>query len=77
MSRRIFLKGLEEMTPNQDIKMKAKRNNVKLWEVADKLGIADTTMSRWLRKELPTDKKQSMLDIIDQIAAEKRIKEKK
>ena len=71
MSRRIFLKGLEEMTPNQDIKMKAKRNNVKLWEVADKLGIADTTMSRWLRKELPTDKKQAMLDIINQIAAEK------
>ena len=59
------------MTPNKNIKDTAKTKGVKLWEIADKLGVADTTMSRWLRKELPQDKKQKILSIIDQIAAEK------
>ena len=59
------------MTPNKDIKTTAKTKGIKLWEIADKLGIADTTMSRWLRKELPQDKKQKIFNIIDQIAAEK------
>jgi len=59
------------MTQNKNIRDTAKVKGVRLWEVADKLGIADTTMSRWLRKELPDDKKCSILAIIDEIAIEK------
>ena len=72
MSRRIFImKGFERMTLNNDIKTKAKSKGVHLWEIADKLDIADTTMSRKLRKELPDTEKQRIFAIIDEIAAQK------
>lgn len=60
------------MTLNKDIKVKAKKSGVLIWEIADKLGIADTTMSRKLRKELPEAEKQEIFKIIDELAAEKQ-----
>lgn len=58
-------------TNNMDIKNRAKKNGVYLWEIADKLGIIDCNFSRKLRKELPTAEKQEIFKIIDDIAAEK------
>ena len=59
------------MTLNKDIKVKARKSGVLIWEIADRLGIADTTMSRKLRKELPDSEKQEIYKIIDELAAEK------
>ena len=60
------------MTLNKDIKVKARKSGVLIWEIADRLGIADTTMSRKLRKELPEAEKQEIFKIIDELAAEKQ-----
>lgn len=60
------------MTMNKDIKAKAKKSGVLIWEIADKLGIADTTMSRKLRKELPEAEKERIFNIIDELAADKQ-----
>lgn len=60
------------MTLNKDIKVKARKSGVLIWEIADRLGIADTTMSRKLRKELPDNEKQEIFNIIDELAAEKQ-----
>lgn len=60
------------MTANNEIKTKAKTNGVFLWEIAEKLGIADNAFSRKLRRELPPDEKQRIFSIIDEIAAEKK-----
>ena len=38
---------------NQDIRRTAAGAGVKLWQIADALGIADCSFSRKLRKELP------------------------
>lgn len=59
------------MTLNKDIKVKARKSGVLIWEIADRLGIADTTMSRKLRRELPDNEKQEIFKIIDELAAEK------
>ena len=59
------------MTLNKDIKVKARKSGVLIWEIADRLGIADTSMSRKLRKELPDSEKQEIFKIIDELAAEK------
>ncbi len=59
------------MTLNKDIKVKARKSGVLIWEIADRLGIADTTMSRKLRRELPDSEKQEIFKIIDELAAEK------
>ncbi len=55
---------------NQDIRRAAAGAGVKLWQVAEALGIADCSFSRKLRKELPQDQKAKILDIIQQLAKE-------
>lgn len=41
---------------NEVVRAAAKRAGVRLWEVADYCGMADTTLSRQMRKELPKEK---------------------
>ncbi len=52
---------------NSDIKLKAAGYGVKLWQIADKLGMTDSTFSRKLRKELPEADKKKIFDIIDEL----------
>lgn len=53
---------------NVDVKLIAAGKGVKLWQIADRLGIADCSFSRKLRKELPQEEKEHILQIITQIA---------
>lgn len=55
---------------NADIKEKAVTSNVRLWRVADALGIADTTLSKKLRKELPKTEKERIFAIIENLSKE-------
>lgn len=57
---------------NHDIKEAAKRAGVKLWQIADKLGINDGNFSRKLRKELNPEEKQKIFDIIADLQREKK-----
>lgn len=56
------------MRANKEIKTRAKEKGVFLWEVADKLGMIDTSFSRKLRHELPANEKNRILKIIDEIS---------
>lgn len=53
---------------NQEIRSQAKENNIPLWKIADGLGITDSTFSKWLRKELPQEKKIKVLEIISNLS---------
>lgn len=55
---------------NADIKEKAAASNVRLWQIADALGIADTTLSKKLRKELPENEKERIFTIIENLSKE-------
>lgn len=59
------------MVANEDIRSRAKESRIKLWEVAEYLHVADSTFSRQLRRELPNDKKQHIMDAIEDIAERK------
>lgn len=59
------------MTPNKDIKELAKSKKVKLWQIANKLGICDGNFSRKLRYELPLYEKRQILNIIENLSIEK------
>lgn len=59
------------MTANKEIRSRAAEKGVYLWEIADKIGLRDSSFSRKLRKELPENEKQHIFKIIDKIAAEK------
>ena len=58
---------------NIDIRRVAAGNGVKLWQIAEALGIADCSFSRKLRRELPTDEKTEIFEIIKQLAAKEGI----
>lgn len=55
---------------NETIKNYAKQNRVRLWEVAERLGIQDSALSRKLRKELPQEEKEKILTVIENLARE-------
>lgn len=57
---------------NQDIKEAAKKARIKLWQIADKLGINDGNFSRKLRKELSQEEKQKIFDIIADLENEQK-----
>lgn len=56
---------------NLDIRQKAKCSGVKLWEIAEGIGITDSNFSRKLRRELPKEERERILRLIDEIAAER------
>ena len=56
------------MQANMDIRKLALDKGVRLWEVADKMGIAEGSLSRKLRKELPKMEKDLIRGIIKGIA---------
>lgn len=64
------MKGGEKMY-NSDIRNKAKKYGVCLWQIAEKLNLTDSTFSRKLRKELSQEEKQKIFGIIDSIVAER------
>lgn len=56
---------------NKDIRSAAKAAGVLHWEIADRLGIQDSAFSRKLRRELPTQERDRILGIINELAAER------
>lgn len=59
------------MKKNQELREYAKNKDVKLWEVAEVLGINDGNFSRKLRKELSNTERDNILSIIDKVAENK------
>lgn len=57
---------------NADIKAKARKMGVFYYEIAERLQMVDSALSRKLRRELPDDEKQRIFSLIDEIAAEKK-----
>ena len=55
---------------NQDIRQTATKSNVRLWRIADALGITDSSFSRKLRKELPQEEKERIFSIIQKLSQE-------
>lgn len=55
---------------NQDIRRAAAGAGVKLWQIAEAMGIADCSLSRKLRRELPADEKERIYEIIRRLSGE-------
>ena len=55
---------------NKDIREAVSRAGLKLWQIADALGITDSYFSRKLRKELPQEEKDRIFTIIKELSKE-------
>lgn len=53
---------------NKEIRNAAKARKVKMWQIAEALGIQDSAFSRKLRHELPQEEKEMILAIIEDLA---------
>lgn len=53
---------------NDLIRGEAKAARVKLWQIAEQLGINDGNFSRMLRRELPSEKQTFIIGLIHEIA---------
>lgn len=56
---------------NLDIRQEAKEANVRLWQIAERIGVNDGNFSRKLRKELPVEEKSKIRAIISELSAKK------
>lgn len=56
------------MKANMKIREKARNSRVRLWQIADALGMQESLFSKKLRKELPEDEQEKILNIIDDLA---------
>ena len=59
------------MRANMEIRNAAKRAGVRLWEVAEAMGITDGMLSRKMRRELPEAEQSKVLDIVADLAHRK------
>lgn len=53
---------------NIDIRTAVRESGVRMWQIAEALGIADTTFCRKLRKELSQEEKTHIFEIIHEIS---------
>lgn len=56
---------------NTRVRNYAKEKKVNLWEVADRLKVCDTTLTKRLRRPLSEESEKEIIDIIDSIASKK------
>lgn len=54
---------------NTEIRETAKRSGVKLWQVAEEIGMSDAAFSRKLRHELADKDRERVLSAINRLAA--------
>ena len=57
---------------NLRIRDAARNAGVKLWQIAEKLGITDGNLSRKLRRELPDVEQERLVCIIAELADEQK-----
>ena len=55
---------------NRDIRNAAGGYGIRLWQVAEAIGMNESAFSRKLRKELPQDEKEKILAAIEKLAKE-------
>ncbi len=56
---------------NARIRQAASANKVKLWQVAEAMGVAESTFHRYMRHELPEKKQEEIIAMIRKVAVER------
>ena len=57
--------SLKREVKNLDIRKAIKDSGMYQYELAEALGISDVSLTKWLRRELPDEKKNMIFEIIE------------
>lgn len=63
------------MKKNLDLRQAIEKSGLYYWQIADALGVSDTTFSKRLRKELSVKEKEEVYDIIKHLRRENASKQ--
>lgn len=55
------------MVANVEIRELIRKKRLRYYEIAEVLGVSEFTFSRWLRNELPENKKREVINAIEQV----------
>lgn len=58
------MKGMNDMR-NKEIRNAMKQKGIAQWKLGELLGVSENTVNRKLRKELPEEEKQKILEVIN------------
>ena len=58
------MKGMNDMR-NKEIRNAMKQKGIAQWKLGELLGVSENTINRKLRKELPEEEKQKILEVIN------------
>lgn len=64
--------GDKMLQKNESIRNAILDNNLRFWQIAEKLNLSDGNFSRLLRKELTKEKKEEVLKIIKELKEEEK-----
>ena len=56
---------------NAELKQEIKESSIKMWEVAERVGVSDITLTKWLRSEKNIQKQPLVLKAFNELKAEK------
>lgn len=56
---------------NNDIRTETKAAGIYLWQIAERLGLADSNFSKLLRHELSSERKEEIRKIIEELKKER------
>lgn len=59
--------GQVKTVANAEIRELIRKKRLRHYEIAEALGVNEFTFSRWLRNELPDEKKREIVETIEQI----------
>ncbi len=62
---------MHQNTANQGLRDEMKKAGLHQWEVANRLSISEGTLIRWMREELPEEKRAMVQAAIDDLRKEK------
>lgn len=57
---------------NDMIRLKARNKRIPLWEIAERIGISEATISRWMRVQLSEEKESRILKAMEEITEERK-----
>ncbi len=60
---------MKRVKANAELRELAQRHNVTLYEIAEEMGVADSTMYRWFRTEMPDDLHGEVMNAIYSVGA--------
>ncbi|MBQ6175052.1 MAG: hypothetical protein IJK28_10555 [Clostridia bacterium] len=57
---------------NEQLRLYLRGNGVTMWELADRLGVSEPTLTRLFRRDLPPEKEREIKQIIADIKVERK-----